>query len=449
MNPGRSVARTGTRSARPLLLALRTSGGGDLGARGQRRPGLERRRGGTAPPSRAAPRCARPGRPGRHALPGTWPSPRPRFPKRIPGARGQNRCGAGLARASGLPKSRAAHPTLPGPAWCPPPRTRAGGAGMGARPRGRAPGLYGALGGTPDRRCADRTEPRGPTPAAAGPRRQRPAAGAPRAAPRPPTGPARPPLTWRRAGARGAAAPRGHALSSRSVSRFPSAAASASARPDLAENKSPAPPAASPPARLPSPASDTASGSASARVTPPRPPRAAPPTRRARQRPAHSRHHPPRAPPRPGPAQRRLRPRSPPACAEPTRTCGAGAAQRAVAAAVPRRREPGAPPVSPRTLPALSSVEGQTPVCSPSVTPRQVPPEPNLKRPHPPGPRIPETHQALREPPDLPRVGRGTPVGESLLGTVWYFHQKRRWVWDTPTSPPWVGACPPPVREEP
>lgn len=167
--------------------------------------------------------------------------------------------------------------------------------------------------------------------------------------PRPPTrpSPARPraaaPHLASRGGRGRAAAPRGHALSSRSrsLSRSPSAAASAALWGSYFAKNNKYPPAARRQPARPAPQHLTPlPGSASARVTPPRPPRAAaPPT---------ARHCP--LPPRPalGPAHRWAPPlgrRAPgPRCEpSPRRPARAGPAAAPVPAGVVRPRDDSRP----------------------------------------------------------------------------------------------------------
>lgn len=231
--------------------------GGDPGARGQRRPGLSAAGAGPRRQAGQRPGARGPGRPGRHALPGTWPSPRPRFPQaHLRGPGGQNRWG-GPGRGVGPAEKPRCPPDPPRARLAPAAPGRGPGRRDGGAPPRKGPPARTARSGRdtrPQVRRPDRApEARHQRPRVRGGRDS--AAGAPRAAPRPPARPrpAAPHLASR--GGRGrAAAARGHALSSRSVSRFPSAAASAKrSGSDLAENnKSPAPPAASPPARLPS-----------------------------------------------------------------------------------------------------------------------------------------------------------------------------------------------------
>lgn len=155
VSPGRSAARTATRSARPLLFALATLGAAGTRARAAQ-AGPERRRGGTARPSRAAPRCARP------------ESPRsPRAPRHVapasPGAylRGLRAKQVGRAGRGHRARRNAALPTRPSPG---PPcarrlRTRGWGPGSGARspPQKEGPQpARRARDGTPDGRCAGR-----------------------------------------------------------------------------------------------------------------------------------------------------------------------------------------------------------------------------------------------------------------------------------------------------
>lgn len=365
--------------------------GGDPGARGQRRPGLSAAGAGPRRQAGQRPGARGPGRPGRHALPGTWPSPRPRFPQaHLRGPGGQNRWG-GPGRGVGPAEKPRCPPDPPRARLAPAAPGR--GPGLrdgGAPPRKSPPGPYGALGaGHPTAGAPTGPSSRGPTPAAAGPRRQRlgggrPPGGPPAPRPAPPGRPS--PGVARGARARGGSS-RARALFALSlalpVGRRLRQALGLRPRGEQqvprAARRQPARPAPQHLTPLP--------GSASARVTPPRPPRAAPPTRRAGQRPAHSRHHPPRAPPRPGPAQRRLRPRAHLRGADTFlwRRCRA---RRAVAAAVPRRREPGAPPVSLELV--RSQLGGRANSClqSTSVFARW-PPEPNLKRPPPPRPAHP------------------------------------------------------------
>ena len=180
--------------------------GRDPGARGQRRPGLSAAGAGPRRQAGQRPGARGPGRPGRHALPGTWPPPRPRFPQaHLRGPGGQNRWG-GPGRGAGPAEKPRCPPVPPRARQAPASPGRGPGLRDGGAPsRKGPPPVRRARGWTPDRRCADRARvPRSDTSGrgseAADTRRRAPP-GRPLG---PPPGPARPPLTWRRAGGAGA-----------------------------------------------------------------------------------------------------------------------------------------------------------------------------------------------------------------------------------------------------